>query len=109
MVLAEADQDWAEVAENARRSLAVNPLRAAPHRFLARACEELGQADQAIRAYQILLRLDPLDPAEAHFRLGRLLYQRGDPDARRHVVQALEEAPRYREAHRLLLDIVNAP
>jgi hypothetical protein len=31
-----------------------------------------------------------------------------DPAAKRHVLQALEEAPRYREAHRLLLELAHA-
>jgi hypothetical protein len=53
--------------------------------------------------------LDPPDPAEAHYRLARLLHQAGDPAAKRHVLQALEEAPRFREAHRLLLEISPPP
>jgi len=40
-----------------------------------------------------------------HFRLARLLRQRSDPAAKRHALQALEEAPRFRDAHRLLLEI----
>jgi len=40
-----------------------------------------------------------------HFRLAKLLHSEGDPRARRHVLQALEEAPRYREALRLLMEI----
>jgi hypothetical protein len=52
-----------------------------------------------------MLLLDPPDPAEVHFRLARLLRKAGDPAAKRHVLQALEEAPRFRDAHRLLLEI----
>jgi uncharacterized protein HemY len=55
-----------------------------------------------------LLSLDPSDPEEAHFRVAKLLRQTGEPGAKRHVLQALEEAPRYREALRLLLDIKQA-
>jgi hypothetical protein len=50
-----------------------------------------------------LLLLDPPDPADVHFRLARLLEQTGDPGAKREVLEALEEAPRFLEAHRLLL------
>jgi len=34
-----------------------------------------------------------------------LLHQTDDPEARRQVLQALEDAPRYREALALLLEI----
>ena len=93
------------VAKNAERFLAVNPLLPQPHRFLGTASEALGDSKRAIRSYETLLKLDPRDPADVHFRLAKLLHQAGDPGARRHVLEALEEAPRYREAHRLLLAI----
>jgi tetratricopeptide (TPR) repeat protein len=96
-------QDWPSARLNAERSLAVNPLVAAPHRHLAQAHEALGDADRALRAWKKLLFLNPPDPAEAHFHVAALLHQKNDPDAKRYVLQALEEAPRFREAHRLLL------
>ncbi len=105
MELGEAARDWPAVAQNAERFLAVNPLLPQPYRHLAGANEELGKTDAAIQSYQKLLLLDPPNPAEVHFRLARLLRQAGDPAAKRHVLQALEEAPRFREAHRLLLEI----
>jgi tetratricopeptide (TPR) repeat protein len=58
---------------------------------------------EAIGAYSALLELDPPDPAKLHFNLGRLLREQDEPAAKRHIVQALEEAPRYREALKLLL------
>ncbi len=97
--------DWQPVAKNAERFLAVNPLLPQPHRFLGTASEALGDSKRAVRSYETLLKLDPRDPADVHFRLAKLLHQAGDPGARRHVLEALEEAPRYREAHRLLLAI----
>src|SRR5439155_23781976 len=98
-------KDWHAVAQNAHRCLAVNPLAASPYRFLAQAGEQTGETDSAITAYRALLELDPPDPAEVHFRLARLLHQRGDPAARRHVLQALEEAPRFGAALELLLQL----
>ncbi len=106
MELASTARDWSMVATNAERLLAVNPLVPAPHRYLARACEALDQPKQAIKSYQILLKLDPQDLADVHFRLAKLLHQTGDLSAKRHVLQALEEAPRFREAHQLLLAIM---
>jgi tetratricopeptide (TPR) repeat protein len=106
MEIGEARGDWESVASNARRMLAVNPLVAAPHRYLAQAAEKLGRRDEAIRAYTALLLFDTTDAAETHFRLAQLL--RDDDDrasAKRHVLQALEEAPRFLAAHRLLLEL----
>lgn len=108
MELDESKGKWRGVRENAERFLAVNPLQPQPYRHLARASESLGRDDDAIAAYRTMLLLDPPDPAGVHFALARLLHKRGDEAARRHVLQALEEAPRFREAHRLLLEINRA-
>ena len=105
MELAEGTNDWPAVAQNAERFLAVNPLVPPPYRYLGRAREALGDNPPAIDAYQKLLLLEPPDPAEVHFRLARLLHLQDDPAAKRHVLQALEEAPRFRAAHRLLLEM----
>ena len=101
--LAQNDQDWKSVEQNAERFIAVNPLVPQPYRFLASASEKLGETNQAIGAYQKLLLLDPADPADVHYHLAELLSLNNDPAAKRHVLQALEEAPRFRDAHRLLL------
>ncbi|MBI3468900.1 MAG: hypothetical protein HY000_38335, partial [Planctomycetes bacterium] len=104
--LAEAKQEWKIIADHAAQALAINPLIPAPHRNLAKAAEAMGNRAAAIDAYRALLLMGPLDPAETHFRLARLLHQDGQLDQARHeVVTALEQAPRYREAHRLLLQI----
>lgn len=103
--LAAPARQWEIVYDNAQRALAVNPLVAPPHRLLAQAAEEMGKDAEAIRANRTLLLLDPPDPAQAHFRLARLLHKQGDPEAKRQVLKALEEAPRFREAHKLLREI----
>lgn len=106
MELAAARQDWPAALEYAARYHAVDPLRPEPHRLEAEAHEALGQRPAAIAAYRTLLKLGPSDPAKIHFRLARLLHAERDPGAKREVLLALEEAPRYREAHALLLEIV---
>ncbi|HKX60733.1 MAG TPA: tetratricopeptide repeat protein, partial [Verrucomicrobiae bacterium] len=103
MELNRATGEWDAVATNAGRYLAVNPLVELPYRYLAEASEQLQRPDSAIESYRTLLRLDPPDPAGTHFKLARLLHEKGEPSAKRHLLQALEEAPRYREAHKLLL------
>jgi tetratricopeptide (TPR) repeat protein len=108
MELSAEAEDWPAVAQNADRLLAVNPLLPRPYLALAEASESMGNAEVAISAWRRALLLGPMDPVQAHFRLARLLHQQGDPDARRHILQALEEAPRFREAHRLLLELPEA-
>ncbi len=105
--LSEAQKDWPAVAKYADRLMAVNPLISLPHRALAEAGVALGNSDQAVSAYRKLLLLDPPDPSDVHFQLARLLHARAgsDAEAERHVLQALEEAPRFRDAQHLLLEI----
>ncbi|MCH8921738.1 MAG: hypothetical protein IIA67_01175 [Planctomycetes bacterium] len=107
MKLAAAEKDWQAVKANAKRMLAVNPLFRAPHRRLAEAAEQTGDDARAIAGLRALLVMDPLDPADVHYRTAKLLHRSGDlPAARREVLMSLEEAPRYRAAHRLLLTVL---
>jgi len=105
--LYEAQTNWPEVTQHAERLLAINPLISQPHRALAAAGMATGNSGQAITAYRRLLLLDPPDPVDVHFQLARLLHEQGSSgdEAERQVLQALEEAPRYRDAQRLLLEI----
>ena len=58
-------------------------------------------------AYRALVLLDDTDIAGTHYHLARLLREAGKPaEARREVLRSLEEAPRFREAHQLLLELV---
>lgn len=98
--------DWAAVSETVGYLLAINPLLPQPHRALAEAAEALGDDEVSIETYRTLLAMEPADPAVLHFRLAVLLHARRDPAARKHVLLALEEAPRFREAHTLLLQMV---
>ncbi|MGB2862536.1 MAG: BTAD domain-containing putative transcriptional regulator, partial [Sedimentisphaerales bacterium] len=105
--IAMAEEDWQSVARYGEKSMAVYPMLAQLHRQLGRAGEELGRDEQAVESYQRLLLLDPADPADVNYRLGRLLLAKDPAKAKRHVLLALAEAPRFRQAHRLLLKIVN--
>ncbi len=101
-----AEERWDLVMENVQRYLSVNPLIPQPYRHLATTSEALGDPQQAMGAYRTLLRLNPPDPADVHYQLARLLH--GDsqhPEAKVHVIKALEEAPRFRDAYRLLRSI----
>ncbi|MBI3870466.1 MAG: tetratricopeptide repeat protein [Verrucomicrobia bacterium] len=97
--------DWQAVAENVDRYLAVNPLSHTPYAYWGKAAEATGHQTDAVKAYSILLRLDPPDPAGAHFRLAKLLQKTDAVAARRHLLQSLEDSPRFRDAHSLLLEL----
>jgi tetratricopeptide (TPR) repeat protein len=60
----------------------------------------------AIREYQAVLAMKPLDQASAHYELAKALKvaQRPD-DAREQVLEALEAAPGYKPAQQLLLEL----
>ena len=103
--LATAASDWKTVAAQSRRWLAVNPLVPGPWRALAQASEETSDWPAAAAAWRTMLALDPPDPSGVHFNLARILHRTGDKSARRHVLMALEDNPRHREALRLLLEI----
>ena len=108
--LASERNDWPAVLSNAERVLAVNPLVAAPHRYLADAGEHAGDDDRALAGLFALAEMEPFDPAALSYRTAKLLHRTGHKEsARRHILQALEEAPRYRDAQRLLLAIVETP
>lgn len=107
--LGAAEKDWKDVALNARRFLQVNPLVSAPWRALAEAAAGTGDDGTAITANRTLLRLDPSNPGEIHFELARLLHRGNEPEARRQVLLALEEAPRHRAALNLLLELGAPP
>jgi tetratricopeptide (TPR) repeat protein len=105
-------KDWTSVTNYADRLLAINPLSPVPHRALGEAGTALGNNPLAITAYKKLLALDPPDPYETHFQLAKLLHARGDAEgeAKRNVLQALEDAPRFRDAQQLLLNLeTNSP
>ncbi|MES2697169.1 MAG: hypothetical protein V4773_27135, partial [Verrucomicrobiota bacterium] len=106
MEIGTAEKDWKMVARNADRYLSVNPLVPPPYRHLAEASLALDDQPSATVALRTLIQLDVPERTDAHYRLAELLNKRGDRDeARRHVLIALEETPRYREALRLLLEL----
>jgi tetratricopeptide (TPR) repeat protein len=96
-------KNWAQVLQNGERYLAVYPMLSTAYWRLGRANEELGRGEQAVQAYQHLLLLDPSDPVEVNYRLARLLQQRDPAAAKRYILEALADAPRFREGHKLLL------
>ena len=88
-------------------------MRAAPSRsipFMKRihycrgcALEAEKQNTGAVTSFEKLLKLRPANPSEVRFRLARLLKPEDEKRSKRYLLDALAEAPRYREAQELLL------
>ncbi|WP_437228993.1 tetratricopeptide repeat protein [Planctomicrobium sp. SH661] len=101
-----AEQNWDGVQETASRLVAISPMIPLPHVGLAAAGEHRGDHRQAIRALRTILTLEPIDPADVHYRLALQLKETGETaPAEKEVLQALEHAPRYRDALKLLLQL----
>ena len=99
-----AVRDWSGVRLNAARALALNPFLPGPQRALAEAAEALGDTPAAVAARERLLRLDPGAAARHHYQLAVLL-RTGDPArGKRHLLESLALAPRFRAGHELLRD-----
>ncbi len=90
-----------------RRSLEIDPYDLPTHEQLADLNDQLQRHDRAIPYRRAVLALNPVDQARAHYALAQSLHGNGETvTAKRAVLQALEQAPGFRDAQRLLLTIV---
>ncbi len=104
--LEENDENWPAMRAGAFLYLAVNPLLPRGHELLATAAERLDRHDELATALTAMLEMNPVDPAGLHYRIATAHHRDGnEPLAKRHVLMALEQAPRYRDAQRLLLQL----
>ena len=101
-------EDWVAVKSWSEAWLAIDPLAQTPWRALFRADRALNQPEEAIVSGKVLLRLDPSDMANIHYRLARQMALIGDEEAHRQALMALEEAPRYRAAYELLFTLIES-
>lgn len=98
--------DADELSEVLTQLAQLEPLRADRHERLAAHFERTGDLNGAVVARKAILALDPYDKAGARYRVARLLWQIGRvEEARRHLLEALETAPRYKAALTLLLEM----
>ena len=94
-------------AEALERTVYIYPLEIAAHQQLADLYAGLGEHELAVRERRAVVALEPVDMAEALYRLALAQQQAGDAaGAKRSVLGALEIAPGYPAAQRLLLDLV---
>lgn len=80
------------------------------HRKLGDLRMELGNVDAALVEYEAVLASKPTDPAGAHLRLAQALQKANRlPQAQEQLFLALEIAPGYRPAQKLLLELNRDP
>lgn len=104
-----ADNNWDDVKRVSRRLQGIQPMSKSSHRYMALAAEKSADDSLLVQELKVLLSLNPIDRAETHFRLGAAQFRQGRWEAaKRDTLFALEAAPRFRDAHRLLLDILTA-
>ena len=69
---------------------------------------ETDRYPEALREFHTHLASNPLDQAGAHFNLARAYHKMEDSEnTKKHLLSALEAAPSYRPAQKLLLEIVD--
>jgi len=87
----------------------VDPLDQDVHGMLGDLLIEQSRAEEALREFSIALALNPHDKAQAYYRLASAQNMLGNRDeSQRQVLQALDVAPNYRPAQRLLLELMGA-
>jgi len=84
----------------------IYPLDNEAHQLLGSFWLEQGNASGAMREFRAVVAHNPIDPAEAHYDLARAFNNNHQPDqAKDELFTALEAAPGYRPAQRLLLEL----
>lgn len=85
----------------------VEPLDQSVHGALGDLLLERGDAARALEEYRVALALNPHDRATAHYRVANASHRLGRSDeARSALLQALDVAPNFRPAQRLLLELM---
>jgi len=101
------DADRPQTAVEALTSvILVDPLDIDTHATLGDLLLDTGRPADALREYQVALELEPHDRAAAWYRLARAEHALGNLTASQdYLLQALDLAPSYRPAQRLLLQL----
>ncbi|MGL4398768.1 MAG: tetratricopeptide repeat protein [Luteolibacter sp.] len=89
--------------------LETNPFQEQAYRTLAAVTRETGATGQSCAALKSLLALEPRDASRLHYELATLLRPSDPTAARRQVLKALEENPRFVLALEFLADLPASP
>lgn len=104
-LLADAGKPKEAVAALERLNF-IFPIDAELHERLGGLLLETGDAKNAVREYQALIAMHPIDGAGSHYNLARAFKAAGQKDeAREEAVTALEAAPNFKPAQKLLLEL----
>lgn len=104
--MAADDKDFGRMLSYGERFLSIQPLVWDGHEAIATAGEQVDAPERTIDSIEVLKLLDPIDPALLDYRMARALAKvHRNLEAKRAVLRALEVAPRYRDALRLLLEL----
>ena len=101
-------EQWLPALETSHLVMAIDPLQPHVLRQIHTVAVATNNDDLAIDVLTGLLELDPADAARTHFLIAQILKSEDAEQSRRHVLLALEQAPRYRAAHKLLLHLIDA-
>ena len=107
--LCELQKQQDQVVELGRTIFAIDPFQPLALTRTSSAAEAIGKINDAVSALTSLLQIQKDDAARLHFHIARLLKTTAPESARRHVLLSLAQAPRYRDAHKLLLELVAEP
>jgi len=95
-----------DAAAALERMIYVFPADEGLHQKLGALDLDIGKNDEAVREFQALVALNTGDKAGSHYDLARALKADGQNDkAREEAITALETAPEYRPAQKLLLEL----
>jgi tetratricopeptide (TPR) repeat protein len=95
-----------EAADALERLNFIYPMDPDQHQKLGDLWFDQGNSAGAIREYQAVLARNPVDPAQAHYNLARAYKSnRQEELAKDEVLAALEIAPGFRPAQKLLLEL----
>ncbi|MBB5039468.1 peptidase MA family metallohydrolase [Prosthecobacter dejongeii] len=97
-----SQKNWTSLRTQAQRAIALNPFLKTPQQALAEAAEAEGRTEEAIESYRRVLILAPETAAQTHFHLAQLHKSRDKFQAKKHLLDAISLAPRFREGHEML-------
>ncbi len=95
-----------EAAAALQRMVYIYPQDVELHKSLGSLALQLGNTSLAVGEFQALVNMHPIDGADAHYNLARAFKAAGRKDqAREEAVLALESAPSFKPALKLLLEV----
>ena len=100
-------KQWPQALTTGRLVMAIDPLQPGVLRQLNVVASSTKDDNLAVDVLTGLLELEPADAARTHFLIAQILKSQNAEQSRRHVLLSLEQAPRYRAAHKLLLDLTD--